>query len=108
MKIRQGRGRSLIGGVLFLIVCIAGLVMMGQAGMGGVLRPFMVLWAIIGLVGAGAAFYNAFSREGLPLYQVEVDVDAEAGSSHFCPQCGKPVGGDARFCQYCGTALGDE
>jgi ribosomal protein L32 len=106
MKIRQGRQRSLIGGILFLVVCIGGVVMMSRSGMSHMVWPFMVLWIIIGLVGAGAEFYNAFSRQGLTLY--EVDMDAEAEATHFCPQCGEPIEENARFCKYCGTPLGRE
>lgn len=102
MRIRPGRIRSLIGGIAALMVMIVGLVMMSSTGgMGFVPTPFIVLWIIIGVLGAGVSFYNAFSRRGVPLY--EVDMDGEEG--RFCPQCGKPVEEDDRFCEHCGTRL---
>jgi len=66
MKVRPGRERSLLAGVIALVVMVVGLVMMG--GLGG--RPgwFTFLWVLVGLGGAAASFYNAFSRRGLPLY----------------------------------------
>jgi hypothetical protein len=102
MKIRPGRTRSLIGGIAALMVMIVGLVMMlGTGGMGFVPAPFLLMWVLIGLLGAGVAFYNAFSREGVPLYEVEMDDEG----GRFCPQCGKPVEEDDRFCEHCGTRL---
>ena len=81
-----------------LVIMIVGLVMMG--GPGGRFGGFALLWVFIGLSGAAMSFYNAFSRRGLPLY--EVDLEEGAG---FCPQCGKPVGDGDRFCRHCGTSL---
>jgi ribosomal protein S27AE len=108
MKIRPGRTRSLIGGIAALLVMIVGLVMMSSSGgVGGFLAPFMILWVIIGLAGATVSFYNAFSREGVPLYEIDLEADRE-GNARFCPQCGRPVERDARFCKYCGAPLGSE
>jgi hypothetical protein len=92
-----------VGGIAVLAVMAGGLVMMGQFGMGnGVLAPFMVMWVVIGLVGAGVSFYNAFSRRGVALYEIETD-GQEAGA--YCPQCGKPIGQNDRFCRHCGAML---
>jgi hypothetical protein len=102
MKIRPGRTRSLVGGIAALMVMVIGLIMMSSTGgMGFVPAPFILMWIVIGLLGAGVAFYNAFSREGVALYEVEMD-DEEG---RFCPQCGKPVEEDDRFCEHCGARL---
>jgi hypothetical protein len=85
-----------------LVVMVAGVWMLTSfGGFGGPPWPFVALWVVIGLGGAAAAFYNAFSRRGLPLYEVELDVDGE----EFCPRCGKPVGQDDQFCRHCGASL---
>jgi len=107
MRIRPGRTRSLIAGVMALLVMIIGVVMMSQFGAIGAFKPFMIIWIIIGLVGAGVAFYNAFSREGVPLYEIERDQDDREGGA-YCPQCGQPVSPDDRFCRNCGARLGEE
>jgi hypothetical protein len=111
MRIRPGRGQSLVGGIMALVVMVMGLVMLGSyrsnaQGFGnvpgtGFLGVFMVVWVLFGLVGAGAAFYNAFSQRGLPTY--EIDVDDEDPSTGFCPQCGRPVTENDRFCRHCGA-----
>jgi ribosomal protein S27AE len=111
MRIRPGRTRSLVAGVLVLVVMVAGLAMMswgagisrpGPLG-GGALGLFRWVWIIVGLVGAGLAFYNAFSRRGVSLYEIEMQ--ETRGEGKFCPQCGEPVGEDDRFCRHCGAHL---
>jgi hypothetical protein len=59
------------------------------------------VWVVVGLGGAAAAFYNAFSKRGLPLYEVETD----AGSGVFCPRCGQPNEREDQFCRHCGASL---
>lgn len=105
MRVRPGRGRSLLGGVMALIVTFAGVAMMSSMrGMGGPFSFFIWIWLAIGLSAAGMAFYNAFSREGLPLYEVDMDrPQSQEGS--FCPQCGKRIGPDDAFCRHCGQRL---
>ena len=111
MRIRPGRARSLFVGIMMVLVTIVGVVMMGRFGgpAGGVFGPFMIIWVVIGLAGAGMAFYNALSEEGLPLYEVDVEDDEEGqggeGAGAFCPQCGRPVGENDRFCRHCGASL---
>jgi ribosomal protein S27AE len=102
MRIRPGRTRSLVGGILALLVMFVGLWMMSRfGGFGGPPWPFMLLWVLIGLGGAAASFYNAFSRRGLPLYEIDTD----SGEERFCPRCGAPVGLDDQFCSHCGASL---
>jgi hypothetical protein len=103
MRIRPGRTRSLIGGIAALMVMIVGLVMMGQfGGAQGFLAPFKMIWVVISLAGAGVAFYNAFSRKGVPLYEIDTD---KGDADGYCPQCSKPIRQDDRFCRHCGAAL---
>ena len=128
MRIREGRGRSLFGGIAALAVMLLGLAMMGSflgaAGsmgmgspMGGPIGLFMIIWVLFGLIGAGSAFYNAFSKRGLPLYEIDVErrgrladsladsLEVEGGDGTFCPQCGQPVGRDDKFCRHCAARL---
>ena len=112
MRIRPGRKRSLWAGIVALIVTCVGLAMMaGFGGMQGfrgmpgfgVSRLFILAWVLIGLGGAVASFYNAFSRRGLPLY--EIDLEEEDEPEGFCPQCGRPTGEGDSFCRHCGAPL---
>jgi len=108
MKIRPGRTRSLFVGIMMLLVMVVGLVMMTSFGgvTGGRFGPFVIIWVVIGLAGAAMAFYNAFSEEGLPLYEVDVDEEEEyEEAAAYCPQCGKPVSEDDQFCRHCGVPL---
>lgn len=113
MRIRPGRTRSLFVGIMMLLVMVVGLVMMSRFGgpPGGAFGPFIIIWVIVGLAGAGMAFYNAFTEEGLPLYEVDVEEDdldesrRDEGDGPFCPQCGRPVSESDRFCRHCGAPL---
>jgi hypothetical protein len=120
MRIRPGKTRSLIGGLLMLVVMIVGLVMMpGTMGIGGPMGSavgiFKILWIAVGLIGAAVSFYNAFSEQGVPLYEVDVDSTSESdviksgvggqGADAYCPECGKPVQEDDKFCRHCGASL---
>jgi hypothetical protein len=122
MKIRPGRSRSLIAAIVTLIVTIVGLLLIpgpsfggGFPGMGPGFGLFRILWLIVGLVAAGASFYNAFSAKGLPLYEIDSDQQTNQGQDRgtggpsaehgYCPNCGNPVRHSDRFCRHCGTAL---
>lgn len=113
MRIRPGRTRSLFVGIMMIVVMGAGPAMMSRFGgpAGGVFGPFIIIWVVVGLVGAAMAFYNAFSEKGLPLYEVDTDEDLEdlrgEESGAFCPHCGKPVGLGDQFCRHCGGSLGE-
>lgn len=109
MRIRPGRGRSLVAGIGVLLVTLVGAVMMSsfgtfQAGMGtSFTGTFRIVWILFGLLAAAASFYNAFSERGMSLYEVELDAAGKAES--FCPQCGQPVSTDDRFCRHCASPL---
>ena len=107
MRIRPGRERSLVAGVVALLVMVVGVVMMLSfgglfGGLGNFLLPFLLVWVLIGLVGAAVSFYNAFSRRGLPLYEVDMDEQRQVA---YCPHCGQPVGREDEFCRHCGRRL---
>jgi hypothetical protein len=105
VKIRPGRTRSLLGGLAALLVTIVGAVMLsGFARVGGPIGIFLVVWVIFGLIAAAASFYNAFSERGLPLYEIDTEEDEDRV---FCPQCGRPVGGDDEYCRHCGAHLSE-
>ncbi|MGD2104316.1 MAG: zinc ribbon domain-containing protein [Anaerolineae bacterium] len=111
MRIRPGRTRSLLVGIMMLVVMAAGLVMMARFAVPirNVFGPFIIVWVVIGLAGAGTAFYNALSEKGLPLYEVNVREEAEdleeEDAGAFCQHCGSPVGESDRFCRHCGGSL---
>ena len=109
MRIRPGRTRSLFAGIMMLVVTIVGLLMMGRFGgsAGGLFGPFIIIWVVTGLAGAGMAFYNAFSEGGLPIYEVDLEGEDQYQGEGFCPQCGKSVGNDDQFCRHCGASLND-
>ena len=50
---------------------------------------------------------DAFSRDGVPLYEIDTDQDEE-GTGLFRPQCGRSVGQNDRFCRNCGARLDGE
>ncbi len=100
MNVRPGRGQSLIGGVMALVVMFTGLMLMSGGPSGGP-GIFVVVWMLFGLVIAGISFYNAFSDEGLPTYEIEMK-DAD---DSFCRRCGRPTGSEDRFCRSCGASL---
>jgi ribosomal protein S27AE len=103
-----------VAGILALAVTVAGVVMLtsfgdmgglgSASGLGGPPTAFVALWVIIGLAGAGAAFYNAFSKRGLPLYEVDLDSE-DRQDGEYCPHCGKPVSPEDQFCRNCGASL---
>jgi hypothetical protein len=123
MKIRPGRTRSLISGVMALFVTIFGAVMLSAAP-GGIFGFFRWIWIAFGLIIAAASFYNAFSKHGISLYEIDRTGDRtprgapewieerglgeEAGKARFCPNCGKPVSERARFCKFCGEPLEEQ
>lgn len=107
MRIRPGRERSLVAGVVALLVMVVGVGIMFSfggsfGGFSNFLLPFLLIWVLIGLVGAAASFYNAFSRRGLPLYEVDMHEEREGA---YCPHCGQPVGREDQFCRHCGRRL---
>ena len=105
MRIRPGRTRSLMAGIMALLVTVGGVVMLTSfGGFGGPPVAFLALWVIFGLAGAAAAFYNAFSKRGLPIYEVDVDRE-DAGEGEYCPRCGKPVAPEDQFCRNCSASL---
>jgi ribosomal protein S27AE len=114
MKIRPGKTRSLVAGILMLVVMIVGLFMLPGSGalgpgfpMGGAITAFRIAWVAFGLIGAGASFYNAFSQKGMPLYEIDLEGDeGQVGQEGpYCPKCGQPVGRADKFCRNCGAAL---
>ena len=102
-----------MAGVMALVLTIVGLALLAgfgsMRGLGGMpalgfSRLFMLVWVLIGLGGAAAAFYNAFSRRGLPLYEIDVEEEDDEPEG-FCPQCGRPTGEGDSFCRHCGAPL---
>jgi hypothetical protein len=60
MWIKPGKSRSLTAGVTFIIVMIAGLVMMASfSGPSAPPAPFKIVWVAFALVCAGLSFYSA-------------------------------------------------
>jgi ribosomal protein S27AE len=107
MRIRPGRTRSLVGGIMFLLITILGFVMMSSFPGGGPIGIFMIVWLIFGVVGAGISFYNALSERGVALYEVDTEHEHKDEALEFCPECGREVSWDDEFCRHCGADLRD-
>ena len=87
-----------------LVIMIIGAAALSQAGSGGMGTIFFFAWIAIGLIGAGISFYNAFSEEGVSLYEIDLEGSDRAGTT-FCPKCGSPVQKTDQFCRNCGAPL---
>lgn len=109
-RVRAGRTGSLLGGIMGLVMLVVGVSLMGGSLMGGFGAPpvFVVAWIVICLVISGMSFYNAFSAEGVSLYEIETEAPAALpqGTTGYCPQCGSPIATGDKFCRQCGTRLG--
>ncbi|MGD2143643.1 MAG: hypothetical protein PVF54_04095 [Anaerolineae bacterium] len=103
MRVQPGRRQSLLVAIAMVLAMAVVLAMIRQFGgrPGGAFGPLMTAWMVTGLIGAAMAFYNAFSKKGLPLYEAD---DESEDDPVFCPECGRLVGPDVQSCRYCRQA----
>ena len=109
-RVRAGRTGSLLGGIMGVVTLVVGVSLMGGSLFGspvGAPPVFVIAWIVICLVISGMSFYNAFSAEGVSLYEIETEARSAPPSepAAYCPQCGSSVGADDKFCRQCGTRL---
>lgn len=127
-SIKPGRGPSMMGGFMSLLIGIFGViwtVLVANMG-GGLFALFGVVFIIIAIVQAVYNFRNATSKDRYsvfditdaneetdPLnerfgksqeYQARVN-DSQSVDSLFCPYCGAKVDEDFEFCHKCGKKL---
>ena len=128
-SVKPGRGPSMMGGVMSILVGVFGLIWtitVLRAG-GGLFALFGVVFIIIAIVQAVYNFHNATAKdrfsvvditgsqeEGDPLNQhfgysrsQEPDQLPTGEGSSFCPYCGAQTEDDFEFCRKCGKKLPD-
>ncbi len=120
-SIKPGRGPSLMGGVMSILIGLFGVgwtIAAASTG-GGVFALFGVIFVAIAVVQAVYNFKNASGKNRYSAYDItesgeEPDPlnerfgpapEAGAGPTRFCPYCGTPVGEDFEFCNHCGKKL---
>ncbi len=125
-SIKPGRGPSMMGGVVSILIGAGGIIWtISAVGMGApiLFALFGVIFVIIAVVQAVYNFHNATSdnrysefditdeneepdpfnvRYGAPKQPTTPPADHSGG---FCPYCGAPMHGDFAFCRKCGKAL---
>ena len=124
-SIKPGRGPSMMGGVMSVIVGLFGVlwtVMAASMG-GGVFALFGVIFIAVAVVQAVYHFKNASGEERYSTFDI-VDSDEEGdplnerfgkktereekpaeGESRFCPYCGAKAEDVFLYCNHCGTKL---
>lgn len=128
-SIKPGRGPSMMGGIMSLLMGLFGVIwtVMALDMGGGIFALFGVVFIIIAIVQAvynfknatGKNRYSAFditdgSEESDPLndafgfsgaQESEPPAASSDTGSAFCPYCGTAVEGDFEFCNKCGKRL---
>ena len=123
-SIKPGRGRSMMGGVVGIVmICFGILWTVGAAQISGIIALFGVLWTCIAI---GMTIYNFKNATGKNRYSVYDITDEneepdpfnerfgnsfydyekkDEVDSKFCPYCGTPVKEEFEFCNQCGKKL---
>ena len=132
-SIKPGRGPSMMGGVISIIIGLFGVfwTVMVLSACGGFMAIFGILFIIIAIVQAVYNFKNATGKNRLSSFDItdsneEPDplnirfggqngfVSSESGSApsasanSFCPYCGAAVSKDHHYCSSCGKQLKHE
>lgn len=123
-SIKQGRGPSMMSGIVGLFMIAFGIlwtVLAAQAG--GIFALFGILWTGIAVVITVYNFKNATNKNRYSVYDItdgneepdplnqrfgepQPQVQQRTGAdSRFCPYCGTPVAGDFAYCNSCGKKL---
>lgn len=123
-SIKPGRGPSMMGGIVGIVMVVFGLIWTATASrMSPTFALFGILWTGLAIAMTVYNFKNATSKNryssfditdsseesdplnerfGNPQGTEQKDIDTE---SKFCPYCGKPVAEDYEFCNSCGKKL---
>lgn len=124
-SIKPGRGPSMLGGTVSILVGVGGVIWtISAASMGAPIffTLFGVIFVIIAIVQAVYNFTNATSKNRYSEFDI-TDGDEEpdplnarfdapqpsalptSESGGFCPYCGAAMQSDFAFCRKCGKAL---
>lgn len=125
-SIKPGRGPSMMGGIMSIVVGIFGVIWtVAAAGMGaGIITLFGVVFIIMAVVMAIYNFKNATGDNRYSTFDI-VDGDEEpdplnekygktenkkreneqSDQNSYCPYCGSTVGDKYEFCSKCGRKL---
>ena len=124
-SIKPGRGPSMMGGIMSILVGLFGVgwtIAAIQMGGGGI-AFFGVIFVVIAIVQAVYHFRNATNENRHSEYDIvdsgeETDPlnqrfgnsqrsgqNTQSTGTKFCPYCGAPAAGDFLFCNQCGKKL---
>lgn len=123
-SIKPGRGSSMMGGLVGIIMICFGIVWTAvAAGFSGFMAIFGVLWTCVAVIITVFNFLNATKKKRYSSFDI-VDSTEEPdpfnerfGSAarkvrsekdlpgRFCPYCGAEAAGDFAFCNHCGKEL---
>lgn len=127
-SIKPGRGPSMVGGIMSIVVGLFGVVwtIIAASMGGGFMAIFGILFILVAIIQAIYKFKNATSEnrysefditdeteESDPLndrfgrqFGPELKIDNKSQrESHFCPYCGTAVDSQFTFCNHCGKKL---
>ena len=127
-SIKPGRGPSMMGGVMSIIVGLFGIVwtIIAASMGGGFIAIFGILFIFVAIIQAVYNFKNATSENRYSEFDITDETEesdplndrfgrqfrpeSKTGSnsqigSHFCPYCGTAVGSEFTFCNHCGKKL---
>lgn len=122
-SIKPGRGPSLMGGVMSILIGLLGVgwTIAAAANGGAIFALFGIIFIVAAIMQAVYHFKNATSKNRYSDFDItdsgeETDPFNERfGSSQnyagteqehrFCPYCGTPVGEGYEFCSRCGKKL---
>lgn len=123
-SIKPGRGSSMMGGVVSILVGVGGVIWtLSAVDMGApiLFSLFGIIFVIIAVVQAAYNFKNATSKNRYSAFDITDDNEEPdplgahfgvsqsstpptAASGSFCPYCGAPLQSDFAFCRKCGKA----
>ena len=125
-SIKPGRGPSMMGGVVGIIMICFGIVWTAvAASYSGIMAIFGVLWTCVAVIITVFNFSNATCKNRYTSFDIvdgteEPDpLNERFGSAareerlekdspgRFCPYCGAEAAGDFAFCNHCGKKLLD-
>ena len=127
-SIKPGRGPSMMGGIMSIVVGLFGVVwtIIAASMGGGFMAIFGILFILVAIIQAIYKFKNATSENRYSEFDItdeteecdplndrfgrqfgpELKIDNKSQrESHFCPYCGTAVDYQFKFCNHCGKKL---